>query len=363
MGNDYKSDSELHDHMLKETRLVFQFSIFGDETPADKQDASDIPGVAIVRTEGRTSTADAVEAVTWTTPVDDDSGDSIFGLLIDLGENKAEKIQSVLLTQKTEGSTAPAPILGTAEDFAVLAGSTVTNTGASTVTGDLGVSPGSSVTGFPPGTITGTTHAGDATAAQAQIDLTVAYNNLVARPVTQDLTGQNLGGLTLGPGVYSFSSSAQLTGTLTLDGEGDANSTWVFQIGSTLTTASASVVDIINSGDAANVFWQVGSSATLGTTTDFKGNILAQASITLTTGATMEGRALARTGAVTLDTNDVTATSAPSAPSFTVTGPNNVANAYLTEEGNIAIEVAASGLNLSLVDTSTFLLEVEYLDA
>jgi len=199
--------------------------------------------------------------------------------------------------------------LGTAGNFAVLAGSTVTNTGPSVIiAGDVGVSPGSAITGFPPGTITPpyTIHAADAVAAQAQSDLTAAYNTAAGLAVTQNLTGQDLGGLILTPGTYFFSSSAQLTGTLTLNDEGDPNAQFVFQIGSTLTTASDSSVVTINGGSmpGCDVFWQVGSSATLGTTTAFEGHILALTSITLNTGATIEdGSALARNGAVTLDSN------------------------------------------------------------
>ena len=200
--------------------------------------------------------------------------------------------------------------LGTSQSFAVLGGSTVTNTGPTVVTGNLGVSPGSSVTGFPPGIVTGgSIHAADATAAQAQTDLTTAYNTAAGTPCNVDLTGQNLGSVgTLTPGVYCFSSSAGLTGTLTLNMQGNPNAFFLFKIGSTLTTASASSVVLINSGGATcapNLFWQVGSSATLGTGSSFTGNILALTSITLTTGAGVNGRALARNGAVTLDTNTV----------------------------------------------------------
>jgi len=195
--------------------------------------------------------------------------------------------------------------LGTAGSYAVLAGSTVTNTGSSVISGDLGVSPGGAITGFPPGiVIGGTTHKGDAAAAQAQLDLTAAYNAAAALRHTGTLTGRNLGGLTLTPGVYFFVSSAQLTGQLTLNTLGNPNALFVFQIGSTLTTASNSSVIFSNSLADSNVFWQVGSSATLGTTTAFQGNILALSSITLNTGATIGcGSALARNGAVTLDSN------------------------------------------------------------
>jgi hypothetical protein len=199
--------------------------------------------------------------------------------------------------------------LGMAESFAVLAGTTVTNVNnpGTIVTGDLGVSPGSAITGFPPGIVNGSIHAADVLAGQAQAAVTTAYNALAGLPCTTDLTGQDLGGLTLIPGVYCFSSSAFLTGTLTLDFQGNASSVFVFQIGSTLITASTSSVVMINNGPASlcNVFWQVGSSATLGTNSTFLGNILALTSIGLNTGAGLMGRALARNGAVTLDTNPV----------------------------------------------------------
>ena len=200
--------------------------------------------------------------------------------------------------------------LGTAGNFAVLAGTTVTNTGSTVINGgNVGVSPGSAITGFPPGTVTPpyTTHSADATAAQAQQDLTTAYNTAAGYTGATVLTG-DLGGMTLIPGVYSYSSSAELTGKLTLNDQGNANAQFVFQIGSTLTTASDSSVVTINAGSTSdcNIFWQVGSSATLGTTTAFEGHILAYTSITMDTGATItDGSALASTGAVTLDANTI----------------------------------------------------------
>jgi len=217
------------------------------------------------------------------------------------GDQTASQVDRV-----NTASAAAAPPLGTEQNFAVLGGQTVTNTGPSVITGDLGVSPGSAITGFPPGLVTGgATHAADAVALQAQNDTITAYNNLAGQQCTSDLTDQDLGGKTLVPGVYCFSSSAQLTGTLTLDAGGDSNAVWVFKTVSTLTTASSSSVQLTNGGQACNVFWQIGSSATLGTNTSFIGNILALTSIALQTGAKVSGRALARNGAVTLDSNTV----------------------------------------------------------
>jgi type VI secretion system secreted protein VgrG len=192
--------------------------------------------------------------------------------------------------------------------FAVLGGSTVTNTSTPTVvTGNLGVSPGSAVTGFPPGIVVGgTIHAADLVAAQAQSELTTLYNSLASAACNTDLTGQDLGGLTLTPGVYCFSTSAQLTGTLTLDAQGNPNATFIFKIGSSLTTASTASVLLINSASSCGVFWQVGSSATLGTGTTLAGSVVALTSITLNTGASVSGRTLARNGAVTLDNSQVT---------------------------------------------------------
>ena len=242
---------------------------------------------------------------------------------------------AVALLLSTAGPLTAQISLGTAQNFGVLGGSTVTNTGATTVNGNVGVSPGSAVTGFPPGVVIGgAIHSNDAVAMQAQNDLTTAYNNIAATPCTVDLTGQNLGGLTLTPGVYCFSTSAQLTGALTLDALGNPNALFLFKIGSTLTTASGSSVRVINNGGNScdKVYWQVGSSATLGTGTSFTGDILALSSITLTTGANTNGRALARNGAVTLDTNTVNTCGVLLCPIITVnpaTLPNgNVGTAY-----------------------------------
>ncbi len=235
-------------------------------------------------------------------------------------------------------------ILGsTAGSFAVLGGSTVTNTGPTVINGNLGVSPGTTITGFLPGTVTGgAIHSGDATAALAQTEVTSAYNILTAEVPTHDLTGQDLGGLTLTPGVYHFSSSAQLTGILTLDAQGQSSPRFDFQVGSSFTSASDSSVQFINGGSGETLYWQVGSSATLGTNTAFLGNILSAASITMTTGASnLSGRLLARSGAVTLDTNNVSLPDDVSQPSAAVT----------PEPGVTALlgGVLCSGLGMMLV--------------
>jgi hypothetical protein len=189
--------------------------------------------------------------------------------------------------------------------FSVLGGSAVTNVGPSVISDDLGVSTGSSITGFPPGIVNGTQHPNDAVAAQAQSDLTTAYNNAAGQAPDASLP-PDIGGLTFDPGVYNASSSLGLTGTVTLDAHGNGEAVFIFQVGSTLTTASASSVLLINGADPCKVFWQIGSSATLGTTTAFAGTIMALTSATLTTGASVNGRVLARNGAVTLGTNVIT---------------------------------------------------------
>ncbi|WP_309131076.1 ice-binding family protein, partial [Brevibacterium sp.] len=196
--------------------------------------------------------------------------------------------------------------LGTAESFTVLGGSTVTNTGPTILNGDLGVAPGTEITGFPPGIVQGgAIHANDAVAQQAQTDLTTAYDTAAGQPSDFDITA-DLGGQTLVPGVYTAETAAELTGELTLDAQNDPSAVWIFQIGSTLTTASASSVSLIGGAQRCNVFWQVGSSATLGTDTSFVGTIMALTSVSLVTGTTVDGRALARNGAVTLDSNVIT---------------------------------------------------------
>lgn len=198
-------------------------------------------------------------------------------------------------------------VLGAAADYAVLAGSTITSINATTVNGDLGLAPGSAVTGFPPGTVNGTIHAGDVAAGLAKAALTVAYNNAKGRTLAPVSVAGNIGGQTLAPGLYKSTSALEISsGDLTLDAQGDANAVFIFQIASTLTTTAGRQVILSGGAKAANIIWQVGTSATLATTTVFKGTIMADQSITLNNGATLDGRALARIGAVTMDANTIT---------------------------------------------------------
>ncbi len=251
-------------------------------------------------------------------------------------------------------AAASGPSLGAARGFAVLGSSTVTSTGLTAITGDVGVSPGSAITGFPPGTLfAGAIHAGDAAATQAHGDASLAYAYLKGMPSipANNLTGADLGGRTLAPGVYTFDTSAQLTGDLTLDAGGDSGATFVFQMGSTLTTASNAHVLVINGGadyDESNVFWQVGSSATLGSGTAFTGNILAYASITLATGATMTGDALALNGDVTMDSNTIASPVLGTAPVPLPGAPAAPTNSTVAQTG----VDAAARFSVSWTDAS-----------
>ncbi len=226
---------------------------------------------------------------------------------------------SLAIVMATTALAAPTSVgLGTAKSYAVLAGQTITNTGPTKITGDIGLHPGSAVTGFASVTYVGALRVGTAAALQAKNDLVTAYNDAAGRtPVTTVAT--ELGGQVVNAGIYnSAAGTFGVTGTLTLDAEGDSSAVFIFQMASTLITAPGSSVALINGASACNVFWQVGSSATLDTTTRFKGTIMALTSIALKTGATLEGRALARNGAVTLDTNVITSAgcSPPTAPTI-----------------------------------------------
>ncbi|MEV4630021.1 ice-binding family protein [Micromonospora sp. NPDC049523] len=231
--------------------------------------------------------------------------------------------------------TVPVP-LGTAADFAVLGGTTVTNTGLSVLDGDLGVSPGATVSGFPPGVVNGDIHQDDAAAIQAQIDLTAAYNDAAGRTTT-DTVAEDLGGTTLPTGVYeSVSGAFELSGALTLDAEGDPNAVFIFKAASTLTTTTSSTVTLANGAQSCNVFWQIGSSATLGTDSTLRGDILASASISSAGGADVDGRALAINGQVSLDTTAITASTCAVPGELSITAPASVDLGSASPEGTLS---------------------------
>ncbi|MBI5539430.1 MAG: DUF3494 domain-containing protein [Bacteroidia bacterium] len=197
--------------------------------------------------------------------------------------------------------------LASSADFAILAGSAITSTGATIINGDLGLSPGSSIGGFPPGILVGTQHINDAIANQAKLDLTAAYNDAAGRTSTDIVTlSGNIGGLTLTPGLYKSTSTLAISsGDLTFDAKGNSSAVFIIQIASTLTTTSGRKVILSGGALASNIFWQVGSSATFGTTSVFKGTIMAMQSITFNTGATLDGKALARIGGITMAGNTI----------------------------------------------------------
>ena len=202
------------------------------------------------------------------------------------------------------GAPGPSPVaLGTASTFRVLAGSAVTSTGPTAITGDLGVSPGSAVSGFPPGTVSGTIHVADPAAAQAKLDLTTAYNDAAGRSTGRITVSGDLTGRTLAPGLYKSTSSLAISGALTFDALGDPNAAFIIQMASTLTTGPGSNVILAGGAKASNIIWQVGTSATLGTNSVFKGTILADQAITANTGAKVNGKLLTRIAAVTMASN------------------------------------------------------------
>ena len=219
----------------------------------------------------------------------------------------------------TAGAAATAVPLASTGSFSVLAGAGITNTGPTTVSGDIGTFPTTSINGLGSMTVGGTNHAGDAVTQQAKNDLVTAYNVAAGDGPTNPVAA-DLAGLTLLPGVYNSASSMGLSGEVTLNAQGNPDSVFVFQVGSAFTSASGSQISLINGAQACNVFWQVGSSATLGTGSSFIGTILALTSITLTTGVTVDGRVLARNGAVTLDTDTITTSNCASTPGSTTPG-------------------------------------------
>lgn len=250
--------------------------------------------------------------------------------------------------------SAQAPVnLGQAFDFGVLAGSGITNTGPTTIIGDVGSLPTATMTGFGTVTLTGTNHAGDGVAFLGKTDLLTAYTNAAGRlPTISYAPIFDLGGLTLAPGVHTDTSSFGITGTLTLDALGNPNAVWIFQAGSTLITSVGSMINLINGAQPGNIFWQVGSSATLGVNSTFSGTIMAVTSITLNTGASMDGRALALNGAVTMDSNTIDIVPLLVAPTHWL----GATNGQWTSVGNWASDSvgSAAGLIPSVANDITF---------
>ncbi len=221
-------------------------------------------------------------------------------------KNEPKPVGTLMVIPVQTTTQATVPLVGAA-NFAILAGSAISSTGATKITGDLGLSPGSSVGGFPPGILVGTQHVNDVIANQAKVDLTAAYNDAAGRTATDIVTlSGNIGGLTLTPGLYKSTSSLAISsGDLTFDAQGNAGAVFIIQIASTLTTTSGRQVFLKGGALASNIFWQVGSSATFGTTSKFKGTVLAMQSITFNTGATLDGKGLARIGAVVMAGNTI----------------------------------------------------------
>ena len=260
---------------------------------------------------------------------------------------------ALAFTSHPADAAEPSVGLGTAGSFAVLAGTTVTNTGPSVISGDLGVSPQTAVTGFPPGIVTGgTTHSADGVAGTAQADLTTAYNSAAGRANNVTLSAP-LVNETLVGGVYTASTSLALNGTITLDAQNVPGTVWIFRAGSTLTTASASKVLLTNGANPCNVFWQVGSSATLGTGTTFVGTVMALTSVTATTGSSVEGRLLARNGAVTLDNNVISLPDCTPAVTTTVENTTTTAEVTTTTAGGNAVTTTSAPETTTTAEVTT----------
>jgi hypothetical protein len=263
-----------------------------------------------------TVTYDVVTQIATLTPAANLAANTTYTIMVtagakDMGGVPVVPIQQTFTTGPCQGGgTQPVALCPNIGNFSVLAGTTVTNTGSTVVSGDVGVCPGTAVTGFPPGLAGGTIHLADGVASLAQATLTAGYIDAAGRAGGTSVAG-DLVGQTLTSGVYTSTSSLANSGDLTLDAQGNPSAVFIFQISSTLTTGSGSHVVLANGAKACNVFWQVGSSATLGTNSVFKGTIMALTSITVTTGVNLEGRALARNGAVTLDTDVITGCTCP----------------------------------------------------
>jgi len=263
-------------------------------------------------------------------------------------------VSAVVAMAGGTASAAQAPVgLGAANDFAVLAGSGITNTGPTTITGDVGTFPTTTETGFGSVTLHGTNHHGDAVTQDAKTDLVTAYGDAAGRgPATTVAT--ELAGQTLAPGVYnSAAGTFQNSGTLTLDGKHQTNPVFIFQTASTLVTSSASSVRLINGANACHVYWKVGSSATLGTSSTFRGTILALTSITVTTGAKLFGRALARNGAVTLDTNTITQACTTSTTTTTTASTTTTTTASTTTTTKVTSSTNPSTAGQPVTFTAT----------
>jgi len=239
-------------------------------------------------------------------------------------------ILAITNSSKQSGARGP----GTADKFAILAGETITSTGATTVSGQIGLYPGTSITQTPDIVLNGSIHLAKGAARNAKDALVTSYNEAEAAATTEVISA-DLGGRTLVAGVYTASSSMGLTGTLTLDAQGDPDATWIFQAGSTLTTASSSSVVIINGGTNCNVFWQVGSSATLGSGSTLVGTVMALTSISANDGATIEGRLLARNGSVTLIANTISRPICAAATATPTPTPTDTATPTPTESGGV----------------------------